>query len=154
MLICTNRASTGGGAKNGKKGLVEVLSGEVPLESALVGVRSHSLTILPKGNVLKANIIDLVSNNTLADLMRQLKGYYDYVLVDCPPLLQVASTGLIMELMDGIVFVIRADETPRSLVLKAGETLEEEKIIGIVFNGIKESEMPKKYYYTHTYSNV
>ena len=138
----------------GKLGLIGLLKGEATLESVMVGVPGCDLTVIPKGNLLNINPIEVLNRNKLEDILRQLKGYFDIILVDCPPILQVASTNVIAELMDANVMVVKAGETPRLLTTKAQTALEERNIIGVVFNNTSQLEIPLKYYYSYSYSNV
>ena len=136
-------------------GLVDVLTGRASLQSVLVPFSSYNLTILPKGNLSGKRPMEVLETNKLQKIVRQLGEWFDYILLDCPPVLHVASTHLMTEILETIILVVRADETPRSIVLKATEAMDDrEKIAGIVFNDVRQLEIPKKYYYSYSQSHV
>jgi succinoglycan biosynthesis transport protein ExoP len=138
-----------------KTGLANVLSGKADLSSALIGIPSYNLTILPKGEISRINPVEILGTNGIQSILDQVRDYYDFIIVDCPPVLQVASTNLVIESLDAILMVVRANATPRALVLKAEGAVQNQNIAGIVFNHADQSEMPSKYYYySTTYSHV
>jgi polysaccharide chain length determinant protein (PEP-CTERM system associated) len=137
-------------------GLTEVLAGKAGLESALIGIPSYNLTVLPKGNIGKVNPVEILGTEGFQNFLEQVKGFFEFIVVDCPPVLQVASTNLVVESLDTMLMVVKADHTPRALVLKAEAAIHNQNIMGIVFNHASQSELPSKYYYytTSTYSHV
>ncbi len=76
-------------------------------------------------------------------LISSFKNNYDYVFIDSPPVLPVADMNILSEIVDGIVFVIKADDTPKNLVKKAIKSLSAGDVVGIVLNGF---QMPSKKY--------
>ena len=49
-------------------------------------------------------------------------------------------------LVDGILLVVRAEETPRALVQQAVSLLPREKLLGVVLNGAQASDVTGRYY--------
>jgi protein-tyrosine kinase len=78
-------------------------------------------------------------------LLRAARSAFDDVLVDAPPLLPVADTILMQDLIDGFLLVVRSRVTPRAAIHDALGRLRSEKITGVILNDHQG--------YRHTYSN-
>lgn len=76
-------------------------------------------------------------------LLRSARDSFDFVLVDSPPVLPVADTILMQDLLDGFLLVARSRQTPREAILDALGRLRSDKILGVVLNDHKE--------YRHSY---
>jgi receptor protein-tyrosine kinase len=55
--------------------------------------------------------------------------------MDTPPLAPVQDCRVVARWVDGIVLVVAADHTPRSLLEAALDSIDPSKILGLVFNG-------------------
>jgi len=60
------------------------------------------------------------------------------VLLDVAPILPVADTILMQDLVDGFLLVVRSRQTPRDAILEALGRLREDKIMGLVLNDHSE----------------
>ena len=78
--------------------------------------------------------VELLKSDVFARLIEEARRDFDYVLVDCPPLLAVPDCRVIERVVDGFLLVVSADSTPRRLLGEALNVLPAEKVIGIVFN--------------------
>jgi capsular exopolysaccharide synthesis family protein len=77
---------------------------------------------------------ELLKSSRLDELMEQARSEYDYIVVDTPPLTPIQDCRLIGRWVDGFLIVVTAHRTPRRLVEEALTTLDQAKVIGIVFN--------------------
>ena len=59
---------------------------------------------------------------------------FDYVIVDCPPVVPAADSLVLQELIDGALLVVRARHSFRETVLTAYGHLKPNLVQGIVFN--------------------
>lgn len=125
-------------------GLSEVLKGEAKLDEAICSLEDTGLHIV-KGGAYDANSADLIGTGGTFDVISGLKQNFDFVLLDCPPVIPLADMSIIEKLVDGIVFVVRAGVTPREHVRNSVESLEKKKFIGAVLNGA-ETKLDKYYY--------
>jgi Mrp family chromosome partitioning ATPase len=82
----------------------------------------------------------------------EVKGNYDYVILDSPPLISVADAQAIAPVIDGVLLVISAEETEISEAKKSVELLKYIKanILGIVLNKVKSNNKNYYYYKEHT----
>ena len=70
----------------------------------------------------------------LEGLLHELRDRYAYVIVDTPPLLPVFDSALLAKLVDGVLMVVAANQTPRKLLGEGLNMLDPAKVLGIVFN--------------------
>jgi capsular exopolysaccharide synthesis family protein len=70
---------------------------------------------------------------------------FDYVVLDCPPLLTVADAVLLQDYVDRFVLVVRARHAPREAVQRAVSLLKPGSILGTVLNDHRE--IIQSYYY-------
>lgn len=120
-----------------KAGLSEVLRGEAALEDALYEIPRENLTVLPAGT-LPTNPAELVATPRMRETLEQLRERFDHIILDTPPSLQVADAETICNLVDGIIFVVRAGTTPREQVMRAIKNFDHERIVGIVLNSAQD----------------
>jgi Mrp family chromosome partitioning ATPase len=93
---------------------------------------------------------ELLATDRMTDLLAAARAEFEYVLIDCPPVLPVADAILIQDGLDGFAFVVRARHSPRETVLRAASRLKPEKLLGLVFNDQSEI-LPNYYNYGNRY---
>jgi Mrp family chromosome partitioning ATPase len=70
----------------------------------------------------------------LATLLRATDRVFDYVVADCPPLLEGDDDLALQDHLDGFVFVVRSRRAPRETVQQAAARLRLDLIVGLVLN--------------------
>jgi protein-tyrosine kinase len=116
-------------------GLVEYLTSGYPIAESLVHPQGLSnLVVLPAGNPTPQSP-ELLSSPLMADLVKELKHFYPerYVLFDLPPLLY-ADPLAFAPLVDGIILVVEAGNTPQEEITRTLEMLKEFPVLGFVLN--------------------
>lgn len=78
---------------------------------------------------------ELLRTSRLDDFLAQARLRYDYVIVDTSHVLNLPDIQLIARNVDGFLVVIKADKTPRKVLEETLDMMEEDKVIGLVFNG-------------------
>jgi polysaccharide biosynthesis transport protein len=93
------------------------------------------LWVLPSGNV-SANAADLLGTDQFRSLINQLRGMFDWIVLDSPPVLAVTDACLIARVASAVLFVVESGKTPRDLASAAVERLEAvgATIVGAVLN--------------------
>lgn len=121
---------------DGGVGLTQVLAGTVALEDAVQPSGLERLDILPAGS-LPPNPSELLGSQRLRKLIDRLTGDY-FVIFDAPPLLPVTDAALLSEATDGVLLVVRANQTRREDLTKAANSIWSVKgtVIGGVLNGL------------------
>jgi succinoglycan biosynthesis transport protein ExoP len=140
----------------GGKGLSEVLTGYYTLDEV---TQTHetltTLDVIPSGTVPPLPA-DLLASDQMAEVVRQLRERYEYVIFDTPPVLSVTDPAIVAAQADGMVLVIRQGYCTRRMLMRASEILTDldVKVYGFVFNGV-DASLPEYYgylgYYTYEY---
>jgi capsular exopolysaccharide synthesis family protein len=125
-------------------GLAEVLSGQAPLDRAITKVEGTSLEVLPVRG-MPSNPSELLSSDRMRALVEELARNYHQVIFDTPPTLSLPDAKIVSELTDGLVLVVRADETPQEDVQSALDVLDRRRVLGLVLNGAETD--PTRYGY-------
>jgi polysaccharide chain length determinant protein (PEP-CTERM system associated) len=129
-------------------GLSSVLNGRATLAQSAVNSKVPGLSVLPAGPLVR-NPLALITGEPFLALLREARKSYDLVLIDSPPLLPVVDTHILRKMADLVVFVVRADSTPKDAVLRSLEDLSD--IAGVVFNNVSPGAF-RRYYYYDAYS--
>jgi protein-tyrosine kinase len=101
------------------------------------------ISIMPAGYVeFGADGPPIVSPVHVGVLVLRAIDDYDMVILDCPPLLPVADTHVIGEVVDKALLVVRAGATPRDMLDQAIDEFGREKFLGAVLNRARPSDIP------------
>jgi Mrp family chromosome partitioning ATPase len=86
----------------------------------------------------------------MTEIFEKIKFYYDIVIVDSAPIIPVSDPMLISSVVDGVVLVLLAGMTPRSVSLRAKNILLDANanLLGVVVNNMSEV-LP--HYYDYQY---
>ena len=85
---------------------------------------------------------ELLKSPRLAALVAELRERFDYVLVDTPPALPIPDVGIVRDLVDGFVLVVRANRTPRETLSDTLGVLGRPRTLGLVFNDDDRTTVP------------
>ena len=99
-------------------GLVNFLTGSPDWRSLLSQAAPIGLFVLPSGPV-PPNPADLLSSEYMPVLIREATKEYKFVVLDSPPLLNLADSRVLATLVDGVILVVGGGITPRELVHRA-----------------------------------
>jgi len=117
----------------GHTGLMDVLDGSVALDDAIVPVAG--LSLLTSGRP-HGNPTDLLQSKRMEQTMAALRGRFDYIVVDTPPVLAVADVLGMMSMLDVVILVVSASETTEADITAAQTELRHvgTEIAGAVMN--------------------
>jgi capsular exopolysaccharide synthesis family protein len=131
-------------------GLACVLSRAIDVQDALRPSGVDGLDLLPCGPV-PTNPAELLTSPRFQELLEDLRGRYDFVLIDTPPLLAVTDPCMVAARVDGVLLTIRLSKKGRPSAERAKEVLVAlgANIVGVVVNGVDQNSGP---YYADAYS--
>jgi len=132
-------------------GLTDHLLGGAPLQQIIRNTVVPNLSLVSTGMEVNSPG-DLLAGDKFKAFLSEIAQLYDAILLDTPPVLPVADTPTIRDLIDGFLFVCRAGSTPYTMVRQAIEELGEKYVIGAVLNGVEgQSEGYYQKYYGDYY---
>jgi capsular exopolysaccharide synthesis family protein len=142
------------GVKN-RRGLADLLNGDPDLEMYfdprfILDTSIPGLSILPAGNV-GPDTFELLSSGRLESLIKELAGSYDLVLIDSPPVLPYSDARNLGKVADGVVLIVRAEETDRRTVLMARDRILQDHIplMGTILTDWDVKKSTIDYYRSH-----
>jgi capsular exopolysaccharide synthesis family protein len=116
-------------------GLAEVLTGESSIDEAIVSAEGVALDVLPVC-ARPANPSELLGSSEMSQLIEDVAGRYDRVILDTPAALGLPDAKAVSDLCDGTVMVVRADVTARSELEAVLEILDRDRVLGLLINGV------------------
>ncbi len=136
-------------------GMTALLTGRALLVDCIQKSPADNLWLLPRGPVLPGTT-ELLNTGVFSGILDQLKGQFDRIILDTPPVLGLSETTFLQNHAEGIVMVVRANSTPRKDAEDAFYTLGKlgAHFYGMVLNGVdfqKRSNHFNYYYYSASY---
>jgi capsular exopolysaccharide synthesis family protein len=133
-------------------GLVHVLRGEAEMKDVVQRIEETGLDVIPAGTRANNDAVQLLSSNNMSRLLKMLRRNYDHVIVDTPPVVELADAGILGAQSDDVLMIVRMERTPRGLVDQAIRTLESYNapVAGLVATDQKRYR-GRYYYYRYGY---
>jgi len=128
-----------------KAGICEWLNGERALVKSIYKLDGPGIWILPAGQST-GDSLDLLQSGRAIPLMEQLTDWFDWVVIDSPPILPMADTSIWTNMADGILLVARQGVTQKRQLKRGLEALTNQKVIGAVLNSAKSIAHTDYYY--------
>lgn len=145
-----------------KNGLSEILAGltnEVKIRKTDV----ENLHVLTSGQI-PPNPAELFASKQMDNLLNYVKGFFDYVIIDTPPVNLVSDAVILSEKITGFVFVVQSGKNHFYELSYALDTVQQMNgnVVGIVLNdatgrasahysGYRSSYYSKNYKYRRGY---
>jgi polysaccharide biosynthesis transport protein len=103
---------------SGSTGLVNYLTGDCDWRTLVWKASPVGVSVLFSGPV-PPNPADLLSSEYMRTLLREASKEYKFVVLDSPPLLNLADSRILATLVDGVILVVGGGTTPRDVVHRA-----------------------------------
>jgi capsular exopolysaccharide synthesis family protein len=115
-------------------GLTNVLTGSAAVDDVTQTYRG-GLSVLASGPT-PPNPGELLASSQMAALLEKLRGQWDFVLVDAPPVLPVADAAGLAPAVDGVVLSVRYGRTRKDQLQQAASTIRHvgADVLGVVLN--------------------
>jgi polysaccharide biosynthesis transport protein len=117
---------------------VDILIGGFNVDELLQMPGIDNLNIITTGRAVD-NVSELLNSKAFDQLLKELKGHFDVIIVDCSPVMAVPDAVTMCDRVDGVVLVYEVGRTPKHVLkmaktnlIKAGANL-----LGVVLNNIK-----------------
>ena len=134
------------------KGVTDILTGNATVEDALIQFEDLGIHVLTAGAV-PPNPSEMLSAEPMQKLVEDLKGAFDYVILDTPPVSVVTDAAILGRYADGALLCVRSDFAPKETVQLAKERLTAVgvRILGVVLTGFDAKNDHKSSAYSYTY---
>lgn len=138
-------------------GLVSYLTGQQDWRAAVRPTGVAGLDAMVCGPV-PPNPAELLSSERMRALLEEAKAEYQFVVVDSPPLLQVADSRILATLVEGVLLVVKGASTPRELAQRARSSARDvgASLLGVVLNNLDvraNDDYYYRYYHYEGYSS-
>jgi capsular exopolysaccharide synthesis family protein len=134
--------------KTSAAGVSSVLQDPSSLDQALMTTDVPNLSLLAAGPHVP-NPAELLQSESFERLLASLKGQFDRVIVDSPPVLVVTDAAVLGSRVDATVVVVRARRTRRDVAQQVLRKMTElgANVAGVVLNAMEEPKRKGGYYY-------
>lgn len=118
-------------------GLSNILGKRVSLDKAIVTNVKNGIDIIFSGDI-SPNPSEMLSSKSMQHLIEECREKYDYIVIDTPPINVVADACIVSKLAEGIVIVIKADETSKDEIRRCIDNIRlvDSNVLGVVINGV------------------
>lgn len=122
-------------------GLIDCLRSDIPLQQAMSPFADVPCWIMPAGEAV-GDSTELLRAGQLNRVLSQLREEFDYILLNAPPILPVATMNVLESHCDLLVLVVRANLTSKQAVTQALGSLRADRPIHVVLNGVAANSLP------------
>jgi capsular exopolysaccharide synthesis family protein len=114
-------------------GLVEWLHSDSTTLPSVYNLSETGVSLLPAGHPPE-NPLELIQLPKMAKLLDRFASWFDWIVIDSPPILPLADTSVWSRLADGIMLVTRQGVTDRRELKRGIEALDNKKLLGMIVN--------------------
>ncbi len=127
------------------RGISEWADGKLALEDSLYQIRDLPVWLLAAGRAMDEPL-PLLESGRFVKMLEAVSQHFDWILMDATPMLPMADSTSIARLVDGVLVVVRDGYTRKKVLNKALETIDKNKLLGVVFNQATSSSLNDSYY--------
>ena len=103
-------------------GLSTFLAGQTELDGIVHAIEKPKLWFIPAGPT-PPNPAELVGSKRMHELIDLSREEFDFVILDSPPITPVSDALVLARSSDGVVLVVKGQDTPRDVVRRARDQL-------------------------------
>src|ERR1700716_473255 len=134
-----------------RSGLSNVLTGSATIQQTITtSPVLPNLFILPAGTP-PPNPAELLASSNMRDLIVELRGLYDHIVIDTPPTLSVTDAVVLSPRADATILVIRSGQTTKQALRRARDILTQVNahVAGVLLNAVDLTSPDYYYYYEY-----
>ncbi|MEM6767789.1 MAG: polysaccharide biosynthesis tyrosine autokinase [Bacteroidota bacterium] len=124
-----------------ERGLSGFLQGRESLENILVETEISNLFLIPAGPV-DFHSVDLLEGKSFSSLMTELKGIFDFIIFDTPPIGETPDYILLKEFIDLTLYIVRHGKTTTPSLGRINDLYDSGRLknIQIVVNDVSQKQ--------------
>lgn len=137
-----------------RAGLTTAILGEQPVEELIQPVPGNENLWLLASGQLPPNPAELLNGRRAQEIFATLRGLFDLVLIDSPPVLPVTDAVVLSRDADATLLIVAAGQTRRGDLQRSAEKLAQvnARVVGIVLNETSRQGGGYGYGYRYGYS--
>ncbi|QQE12060.1 CpsD/CapB family tyrosine-protein kinase [Planctomycetota bacterium] len=140
------------------RGLIGYLRGECQLDEVIHEIQPNGLFVIPAGGRANNDSVQMLSSQRMVQLIEKLRATFDHVIIDTPPVIELADAGILGSQSDDVILIARMNRTPRGLIEQAKKVLSSYNapVSGMIATDQKRTRHKHYYYrygYRYRYSN-
>lgn len=120
-------------------GLSDYLRGDADEYGVIQKGSSENLFLIPGGNLV-SNPSELLLSDRMKQLLTTVTPVFDWIIIDSPPTLPVHDAIVLAEMVDGVLFVIRAGSTDAEIVERTAGEFQGKNLLGVVLNRVQKAD--------------
>lgn len=120
-------------------GLSDYLRGEADEYGVIQKGSGENLFLIPGGNLV-SNPSELLLSDRMKQLLNTVTPVFDWIIIDSPPTLPVHDATILADMVDGVLFVIRAGSTDAEIVERTAAEFQGKNLLGVVLNRVQKTD--------------
>jgi capsular exopolysaccharide synthesis family protein len=125
-----------------ENGWLDIIDAKAGLHEAAVRIDPNGLYVLtPRGTreaALQSDYhtggSDAFTSSRVEEMLRDLENFFDFIVIDSPPILEFADSQRLASILDGTMIVVRAGRTHHDAVMDALKLIPKERRLGVALN--------------------
>ncbi len=136
-----------------ESGLSDYLTTEMDLEEVVHLTKIDNLYLMTSGQ-LPSDAVGVLNSQRMVELIEEVKGRFDIIFFDSPPILGVSDASVLSSAMDLTIVVVQHRRFPRAMLqrVKQAVTNVGGTILGVVLNNVDVRHDQHYEYYTSYYN--
>lgn len=133
------------------KGLSSILVADAAPRDCVIALEDLGISVIHAG-IIPPNPSELLNTNLMKSLIELLKQYYDYVILDAPPVTVVTDAVVVSKMVDGVLLVVRSKLALTKTVRLAKRRLESvnARILGTVLTRYDTGQLSRRSGYSYS----
>ena len=138
------------GKESGSPGLSNLVAASTPASECIFKVEGSELYVISSGPI-PPNPLELMLSKRFEEALHKLREMFELVIIDSPPVQLVSDSMVIARHCSGVIFVVKADDTPYQVARNAVKRMRhtQANIIGVALNQL-DFQRADRYYGEYT----
>ena len=134
-------------------GLSDYLTTELDLEEVVHLTKVDNLYLMTSGQ-LPNDAVGILNSQRMVELIEEVKGRFDIIFFDSPPILGVSDASVLSSAMDLTIIVVQHRRFPRAMLHRVKQAITNVggTILGVVLNNVDVRHDQHYEYYTSYYN--
>ncbi len=134
-------------------GLSDYLTTEIDLEEVVHLTKVDNLYLMTSGQ-MPTDAVGVLNSQRMVELIEEVKGRFDIIFFDSPPILGVSDASVLSSAMDLTIVVVQHRRFPRAMLQRVKQAVANVggTILGVVLNNVDVRHDQHYEYYTSYYN--